>query len=175
MNHLTHARAGSAKFTAPPDSTRLTTLIDSITAADQLQSMQASRQKAQIEAQAAKLKEQGQRIDAYEKSLNHQRQLNSVLQSKLQGALENLARMQAYLTPTTIDADVVRTITVDGADYMCGFDYQGEVDYQSGTVNAELECTEIWAIGAVDISQYAPDYLTKACEKAAEKQRSEEF
>lgn len=152
MNHLAihHDRATRPQFLTPPDSTRLTALVD---------------------AQDAKLQEQGAQIDALQKSVVHQQKKIEARDARIANLLAKDAELHAMIRPSVaVKADIVRTVTVDGVDYECGFESDEPHDRIGSKKAPTLDCVEIWAIGAVDISQYAPDWLVRSCEREAEKQ-----
>lgn len=173
MSHLAIHRDRTVRpqFLTPPDSTRLTALVDSLAAADHLQAMQVSRMAALVDAQDATLQEQGARIDVLQKSVAHQQHKVEVRDARIEDLLAKVAELHAMLRPSVaIKADIVRVVTVNGVDYECGFESDEPHDRIGSKKTPTLECIEIWAIGAVDISQYAPDWLARSCEREAEKQ-----
>ena len=125
-----------------------------------LQAMQHADLLQELRAQ-----QQTARIHALEASLRHEIEQRERAEARLKSAEETIAGLAARLRPGVfIKQDVVRTVTVDGDDYLCGFAYANDVGEP-----LRLELQEIWAIGAVNISDYAPADLTRVCEAAAEK------
>ena len=124
------------------------------------QAMQAADVLDELRAQ-----QQTARIHALEASLRHEIEQRERAEAALKSAEETIAGLAARLRPSVfIKQDVVRTVTVDGDDYLCGLAYANDVGEP-----LRLELREIWAIGAVNISDYAPTDLTRVCETAAEK------
>lgn len=111
------------------------------------------------------MQQQSDRIRTLEASLHHEIEQRERAEATLKSAEETIAGLAARLHPSVfIKQDVVRTVTVDGDDYLCGLAYANDVGEP-----LRLELREIWAIGAVNISDYAPTDLTRVCETAAEK------
>ena len=115
------------------------------------------------------MQQQSARIAALEASLRHEIEQRERAEATLKSAEETIAGLAARLRPSVfIKQDLVGTITVDGDDYLCGFAYANDVGEP-----LRLELREIWAVGAVNISDYAPADLSIACEVAAEKIQTE--
>jgi len=135
----------------PPPSFPVQPVLREIEKSDMLQSLYAQQLTA--------------RIEALEASLRFQVEENQKACGLMEQAAKTIAAQRARLTAKKMpDADVVRTVFIDGDEFLCGFIQNG----------ASLELLEIYAIGAVNISDYAPDYMARMCERAAEKMIEQE-
>lgn len=168
MNATNHAMQSA--LSAMPLGFQSEPVMSAVFNAETVLRMQINRLKAQTEAQAAKLKEQGARIDALQASVAHEIAKNEALEDALRWANECSAGYQAAMKPPVRPTgDEVLRITVNDVEYVCSFYHANEPGDP-----LRLELRECWGIGAVPITGMNIADLAVSLERAAEAQLTEE-